>query len=285
MTVLGLGSMGRALVRRLAEAGHTVTVWNRTPGRAEDLTALGVTEATGPVEAIEASPLVVTCLLDHSSVHMTLDSSTAVLSGRSLINLTSTSASEARELAEWAAANKIAYLDGGIMAGPAMIGTEQSSILYSGSAAVHEQYRPVLELWGEAAYLGEDGGLASLWDFALLSAMYIMFAGFMHGAAMVGASGVTAGEFAQRAVPWLTAVTPSIPDIAATIDSGDYSTDVQHLNFSKAAADAIHRTAVEQGVNPTMFEHIKNLIDRHVANGYGAESFDRIFESFVNPAH
>lgn len=33
-----------------------------------------------------------------------------------------------------------------------------------------------------------------------------------------------------------------------------------------------------------MFEHIENPIDRQVANGHGDESFDRIVESFANPA-
>lgn len=284
VTILGLGDMGRALARTLAEAGHTVTVANRTPGRAEELKTLGITEAASFAEAIDASPLVVACLLDHGSVHDALGPHVAALSQRTLVNLTSTAPSQARELADWAKTHGIAYLDGGIMAAPQMIGTEVASIFYSGSAAVHERHRALFELWGEAPYFGEDAGMASLWDFALLSNMYILFSGFFHGAAMVGASGVTPTQFAKRAVPFLTAFVPAIDQFAATIESGDYTTDVQHLNFTKAAADSIHRTAVEQGVNPAMFEHIKNLIDRHVAAGHGAEAFDRIYESFKNPA-
>lgn len=285
VTVLGLGLMGQALAGTLVKAGHTTTVWNRTPGRADALTAQGATEATTLADAIAAGPLVVAVLLDHASVHDALDPHVEALSGRTLINLTSTSPNQARELARWAAANDIAYLDGGIMASPDMIGGPESSILYSGTESVHERHRPLLELWGEAAYFGEDPGLASLWDFALLSSMYIMYAGFYHGAAMVSGAGVTAGEFAARALPWMTAIGASLPIQAQEMDSGDYTTDVQHLNFTKAAADAIHRTAVEQGINPGMFEHLKNLIDRHVANGHGADSFVRIFESFKNSAH
>lgn len=284
ITVLGLGLMGQALARTLADAGHIVTVWNRTPGRAAALNDEAITEAATLDEAIGSSALVVAVLRDHASVHDALDPQTESLRGRTLINLTSTAPGQARELAQWAHTNGIAYLDGGIMATPDMIGTERSSILYSGSADVHRRHRPILELWGEAAYFGEDAGMASLWDFSLLSSMYIMFAGFMHGAAMVGASGVTATEYAKRAVPWLNAVAPTMPHLAGRIDSGDYTTDVQHLDFTKAAADAIHRTAVEQGVNPTMFEHIKHLIDRHVADGHGAQAFERIHESFTNPA-
>ncbi|MFD0559010.1 NAD(P)-dependent oxidoreductase [Stackebrandtia endophytica] len=284
VTVLGLGLMGQALSSTLAESGHTVTVWNRTPGKAAGLTEQGITEAATLGEAIAASPLVVAVLLDHDSVHDALDPYVEALSGRTLINLTSTSPNQARELARWAAANDIPYLDGGIMASPDMIGGPDSSILYSGAESVYAKHRPLLELWGEAAYFGEDPGLASLWDFALLSTMYLTFAAFYHGAALVSGAGVPAAEFATRALPWLTGSAATIPLQAAGMDSGDYTTDVQHLHFTKAAADAIHQTAVEQGVNPAMFEHFKNLVDRHVANGHGAESFVRIFESFKNPA-
>ncbi|MGH8876485.1 MAG: NAD(P)-dependent oxidoreductase [Stackebrandtia sp.] len=284
ITVLGLGLMGQALAATTAKAGHSTTVWNRTPGKAGEPVSHGATEAASLAEAIEASPLIVACLLDHDSVHAALDAQVESLSGRTLINLTSTSANQARELAAWAAKHGIAYLDGGIMATPDMIGNAGSSILYSGTEAVHTEYKELLELWGEAAYFGEDAGLASLWDFALLSGMYMMFAGFYHGAAMLKSAGVSAADFAQRAVPWVTALAPSISQQAATIDSGVYTTDVQHLDFTKAAVDAIFQSGVDQGINTELFAPIKAVIDRQVAAGHGPEAFERIFESIKNSA-
>jgi hypothetical protein len=53
--------------------------------------------------------------------------------------------------------------------------------------------------------------------------MYVMFAGFMHGAAMVGADGVSASEFAARATPFLAAMTGAITEFAAIIDKQDYT--------------------------------------------------------------
>ncbi len=44
----GLGTMGSAMAANLARAGFPLTVWNRTPGRAEELKALGATEAASP---------------------------------------------------------------------------------------------------------------------------------------------------------------------------------------------------------------------------------------------
>lgn len=64
-----------------------------------------------------------------------LDPLAASLSGRALVNLTTTTPGQARELADWSRHRAIDYLDGGIMAVPEMIGGPGAAILYSGSAA------------------------------------------------------------------------------------------------------------------------------------------------------
>ena len=86
------------------------------------------------------------------------------------------------------------------------------------SQGVQGGVEPLLDLWGTSTYFGEDAGLASLYDLALLAGMYVMFAGFMHGAAMVAPAGVTAGEFAAMATPWLSAMTGSFRGFAEVID-------------------------------------------------------------------
>ena len=48
VTLIGLGPMGQAMVRTLLAAGHPVTVWNRTPSRADALVAEGATRAATP---------------------------------------------------------------------------------------------------------------------------------------------------------------------------------------------------------------------------------------------
>ena len=44
----GLGTMGQHMAANLRTAGFEVTVWNRTPGRAGDLVAMGCREAASP---------------------------------------------------------------------------------------------------------------------------------------------------------------------------------------------------------------------------------------------
>jgi 3-hydroxyisobutyrate dehydrogenase-like beta-hydroxyacid dehydrogenase len=88
VTVLGLGAMGTALARVYLAAGHPTTVWNRTPGRAAELDQMNVFRAETVAAAVDASPLVIVCLLDYSSVHAALDANADALAGKVLINLT-----------------------------------------------------------------------------------------------------------------------------------------------------------------------------------------------------
>lgn len=277
VTVLGLGEMGYALAAALVQAGRPTAVWNRSPEKADRLTDRGAIGASTVGEAVSASPLVVACLLDHDSVHQVLDPVASQLAGRALVNVTTTTPNQARELAAWAGEHGIAYLDGGIMAVPEMIGQAGSAVLYSGSAAVFDEHRAVLDLWGESSYFGSDAGMASLWDLAMLSGMYVMFAGFMHGAAMVASEGVSASEYAARATPFLAAMTGAFPGFAQVIDGGDYTVEGQQsLEFSDLSD--ILQASIDQGVGVDVIQPVQTFIERQIAAGHGKEAFERIYE-------
>ncbi len=278
ISVLGLGAMGRALAMTALHGGHRVRVRNRTSGKDIEIVAAGADRAGTPTDAVADSDLVIVCLLDHASVRAVLDPTAAKLSHAALVNLTSTTPEESRQLGSWARGHDIAYLDGGIMAVPHMIGGPAAAILYSGDAGIFATARPILDLFGSAEYLGADPGLAAAHDFALLAAMYAMFAGFAHGAAMLRSAGVSATNFAERAVPWLTAMTGSLPGHARLIDSGDYRTDVQNLHFNKAALDAIVRATREAETAVDLLRPVKALIDEQIADGHGELAFARIVE-------
>ena len=158
-----------------------------------------------------------------------------------------------------------------------MIGGPGSAILYSGSATVFEQHEPLLRRWGETTYLGPDAGLASLYDLAMLAGMYLMFAGFLHGVAMVGTDGVSATEFAARATPFLAAMTGAFAEFATIIDRRDYAGEGQQsLEFSELSN--LVAASVDQGVNIDVLAPVQALIKRQIEAGHGKEGFARIYE-------
>lgn len=65
ISVIGLGAMGSALARAQIKAGRSVTVWNRSPEKAELLVGDGAVAATTASEAIAASPVTITYVKSH----------------------------------------------------------------------------------------------------------------------------------------------------------------------------------------------------------------------------
>ena len=65
---LGLGHMGQAMAQRLLRAGHSVTVWNRTRGKAEPLTDDGARIAASPAEAAQGAQVVLSSLANDDAV-------------------------------------------------------------------------------------------------------------------------------------------------------------------------------------------------------------------------
>lgn len=279
VTVLGLGFMGTALAAALLDGGHPTTVWNRTPGKAEPLVARGATHAESVADAVSASPVAIVCVLDYDAAREVLAAAGDGLAGRTVVNLTNGTPKDARDMAAWVAGKGARYLDGGIMAVPAMIGGPGSLVLCSGSADAFETFEPVLRRLGSARYLGEDPGLASLHDLALLSGMYGLFGGFLHAVALVGTEGVRATEFTSSLlIPWLEAMMTSLPKLAAQVDAREHASTESNLAMQAVAVANIIEASRSQGIQADLMEPIRELIERRVARTGGMEEVSAVVE-------
>ena len=58
ISFIGLGEMGSALAGRLLETGHSVRVWNRSPGAADALVASGATRAASIADALSVGTVI-----------------------------------------------------------------------------------------------------------------------------------------------------------------------------------------------------------------------------------
>ena len=70
--LIGLGLMGRPMGMNLLNAGHQLTVWNRTPERANELVAGGAALAKTPHEVAEASEFLLTIVSDPPALESVL---------------------------------------------------------------------------------------------------------------------------------------------------------------------------------------------------------------------
>ncbi|MFE6887127.1 NAD(P)-dependent oxidoreductase [Streptomyces sp. NPDC057694] len=287
VTVIGLGPMGQAMTRTLLNAGHPVTVWNRTASRADGVVTDGATLAATPGEAVEASDLVILSLTDYRAMYDILDSDTSSLAGRTLVNLSSDTPDRSREAATWAAGHGAAFLTGGVMVPAPMVGTEAAHVYYSGRDQVRESHLAALALLGTPKYLGEDPGLAQMMYQAQLAVFLTTLSGLMQATAMLG----TAGMKAEEALPELLSAADSIGDIlrageenpGTALDAGEHPGDLSTVTMMGATSDHIVETSRSLGLDLALPLAVQAHYRRAIENGHGSDNWTRIIDSVRGP--
>ncbi|MEU7281208.1 NAD(P)-binding domain-containing protein [Streptomyces sp. NPDC045431] len=275
VAVIGLGQMGTRLAQAFLAAGYRTTVWNRTAAKADALVVQGAVRAASAAEAIEAADLVVVCLPDYGTVGDVLRPASAAgaaggLRGKVLVNLTSGTPEEAREMAGLASGLGAAYLDGAAMSGTRLVGRPEALFVLSGSADAFAAHREVLGALGDSVHLGADPALAAVYDTALFGLAWGALAGFHHAVALAGAAGVEPTEFAAVAAGHMPFVTSLMTEHARQLADGRFPDDDGTVDVHAAAMEHLVLASRAEGVGAELPELVKSLLERASADGYGA---------------
>ncbi|MEU2119850.1 NAD(P)-binding domain-containing protein [Streptomyces sp. NPDC016459] len=285
VTVVGLGSMGRALAGAFAEAGHPTTVWNRTPAKAAPLVAKGAVHARAVEAAVEASPLIITCLTTFEATRSALEPAAAALSGRALVTLNSGSPADARAMAAWATGRGARFLAGAVKNVPEAVRAPDTLLYYSGDKAVFDEYETTLRLLGgDTVHLGEETDLAALYEMAVGAMLLPALVGFFQGAAAVQARGLEASSLVRFAGKWLDMIKSLLPVYATEIDRGDYTGAASSVNLFLAGAAHDAELAKETNVDATWLAPLHDLVERAAAAGHGDHSISALTEVLRKPA-
>jgi 3-hydroxyisobutyrate dehydrogenase len=228
----GIGTMGAFMAANLVRAGFTVTVWNRTPGRASDLLELGAGEAPTPKELAQRSDVVVTCLTDTPQVNDVVFGEHGLAEGFAdgsmFIDCSTISPLSAQELASRLSTLGVAMLDAPVSGGSegARLGT--LSIMVGGEQGDVERARPVLNAMGSTVtHLGAVG--SGQWAKAINQ---VILAGVYLGVAEGITLGLKAGLDVERVVGAL--VGGAAASWVLTNRSGNMINDEYPLGFKIA---------------------------------------------------
>ena len=160
---LGLGVMGAPMARHLAEAGHQVTVFNRTRARADEwVAANGGRAAATPAEAAEGADMVLACVgADADVVAVTTGPDgcfAAMADGALFVDHTTVGPATARALAEVGAERGLLVLDAPVSGGQAGAEAGQLAVMCGGSDEAMAAARPVLDAYGKrVVHVGPAG--------------------------------------------------------------------------------------------------------------------------------
>jgi 3-hydroxyisobutyrate dehydrogenase len=157
---IGLGVMGYPMAGHLARAGHEVTVFNRSPAKAQRWASEHKGRAAGTIaEAVRGAELVAMCVGNDTDVRQVVGEALPALApGAIVVDHTTASAKLAREMADAAAAKGCAFIDAPVSGGQAGAENGQLAIMVGGEAAAVERARPVIGAYAKAVqHIGGPG--------------------------------------------------------------------------------------------------------------------------------
>ena len=164
IAVLGLGAMGAAIAAKLRAEGHDLTVWNRTPGRDDELVAAGARRGGTPADAVRDAEIVITMLTDPPALDQILfgdhGAGSAIDHDATLIEMSTVGPSAIGSVVE--RLGPVDVIDAPVLGSVPSVETGSLVILAGGDREVFDRHAEVLGVLGNAMYVGPSGSGAWL---------------------------------------------------------------------------------------------------------------------------
>lgn len=281
VSILGLGLMGSALARATISAGLDVTVWNRSPSKAQAFVDGPARIALTVEEVVDASEVIVVCVRDHDATSEALRTPTteALLAGKIVVQLSTGTPTQAREASDWATGVDADYLDGSIMGFPQDIGTDGLVILYGGDQETFERCGPIAAAFGGTAMrVGDDPGSAAALDNALLSIYFSFLFGVLNGAAICDAEGISLAQFSGVGKSLMPVFSGVLDRSADMIARGSFESEHSTLDTSSGAMAQIAAVMRDAELDGRFIECMRTYIAEATEAGKGNLGNAALFE-------
>jgi 3-hydroxyisobutyrate dehydrogenase-like beta-hydroxyacid dehydrogenase len=161
ISVIGLGAMGTPIAKNILAAGYPLTVYNRSPRRAEALVAAGASAAASPLAAARAADVIITMLADDPATESVVFGEDGVIAGlkKGGIHIAMSTISEAlssRLTAAHHAAGQ-SFVAAPVLGRPDAAAAGKLFVAVAGSSAALQLVIPVLEKVGQrVTVVGEN---------------------------------------------------------------------------------------------------------------------------------
>lgn len=192
---LGLGAMGSRMAANLLRAGHSVTVWNRDPSKAEPLGREGATIAVTPrAAAIGASYVISMVRDDDASKYVWLDHEAGARGGLSpdsiAIESSTLTPAWVRRLSNELSRHAVPLLDAPVSGSRQQAETARLIFIVGGAPEVLARAEPVLREMGEATHHAGPTGSGAAVKLATNALFGIQVSAVAEIIGMLRASGV-----------------------------------------------------------------------------------------------
>jgi 2-hydroxy-3-oxopropionate reductase len=202
---IGLGLMGKPMAMNLLKAGHSLTVWNRTPAKAQGLVAAGAVLAKTPREVAEASEVLFTIVSDPPALESVLwgasgkeDGALSGLKAGSIyVDSSTVSPALAKKIAAACQERGARFLDAPVTGGD--WGAREGNLVFmiGGDAETLQEAEPILKVMGKKWFhLGPNGAGQTI-KLAMNAILALEVAGVAEAIGLVTRAGLKGEQLAE----------------------------------------------------------------------------------------
>ncbi len=191
---VGLGVMGGRIVKRLLDAGHTVTGYNRTKSKAEELLARGMKWADTPCQVAQAAEITFSMVTNTKALYAIAAGPDGILAGltpgKIYIDMSTASPAASRELAAKVAQTGAQMLDAPVSGSVITLEQGKLSIMVGGDRLAFERVLPILrDIGPKVTHVGSNG-LAVSMKIATNLSLAVQMLAFSEGVLLAEKSGI-----------------------------------------------------------------------------------------------
>jgi 3-hydroxyisobutyrate dehydrogenase-like beta-hydroxyacid dehydrogenase len=191
---VGLGVMGSRVVKRLLDAGHSVTGYNRTRSKAQWLLDAGMSWADSPREVAESSDISFSMVTNTSALQSVMEGPDGLLAGVRAghihVDMSTVGPAYSQEVAEKVAARGGSMLDAPVSGSVITLEQGKLSIMVGGDEAIFEKIKPILlDIGPKATFVGKNG-LAVTMKIATNLSLAVQMLAFSEGVLLAEKSGI-----------------------------------------------------------------------------------------------
>src|SRR5512133_215899 len=198
---LGLGTMGTAMANNIRKTGLGLTVWNRTPERAQPFAAKGARVAKTPRECAEGRDLVITCVSDERALDAVLDGPNGVLAalkpGDVLVDMSTAGTRAARSVADRVAKRGARFVAAPVLGSRTAAEKAQLVVVAGGPREARERAHPALHAVSARIFEMDDPVQSALLKVCVNAVGGAMMAAFGESLALAATGGVPLGRFIE----------------------------------------------------------------------------------------
>ncbi len=209
------------------------------------------------------------------------DAVAKALEGKLLAQLGVITAEESRQIASWAEAQNIGYLECSIIGIPDEVRNTAAILVCSGPKRIFNAYKDVLSVFGNPEHVSETTGAAYDFDKTYYPFGFAILQGFIQGAALAHASGFSIEAYTRVMIARLPVFPERLERLGSMIADRNHDGDQAALEvwadaFAKSLA--LSRTL---GVDDTLPTALMRNFERAIESGYGEKEISALFELLV----